>query len=274
MNRLNAGRSRIAKLVIGIFLIAGASWGGFSLVADPAPPSDKVPMTYPASSASRGVAPLAAASAGDPLPVRPVIAGMSRTAKLEGLVATRKANDLLQAHKIVSDCVREDFVARRYGAGRVSEECEGLIPKYRMQYMRWLHEALDAEVPGSATAFLVAGPNGELSSLESQSDDLLVAQWKKKAIEYLERDSKNGDLSAVISLYEQYRNGAIVDLNTTKAFGALVYANEIFTERGDSKALAATKKELDRLSKSIDKDQMKLAYEYKASLKPRKGEKS
>jgi hypothetical protein len=191
--------------------------------------------------------------------------------RIIGLVAEGDGAALLEAHRIVAVCIREAYFARKFSGKPPDKVCEQISATYANSYLQWLDKAIADKTVGAATAFLEAGPFGDLDSSETRGTDPLVSAWKSKAIDLLERDAQARDVQAALSLYEQYRNGAITDIEVPKAFASLVVAKELLVAEGNKKMEEAAQKELDRLSKQLDQEKMTEAYKYVDYLKQKSG---
>ncbi|WAC73823.1 hypothetical protein OU995_03545 [Roseateles sp. SL47] len=187
--------------------------------------------------------------------------------RVEALLKEGTPTSKLDAHNIVANCARKIYIARRFSGQAADQECVELAGIYGSQYMHWLQAAIDAKVPGAAHAFLSAGPFGDLTNLDTRFHDPLVEEWKQQVISLLEGDAKAGDLQALQALNDQYRDGALVDVDIPKAFGALVVAREKLLASGETKLSAASLKELNALSKRLNQEQMNQAYSYADYLK-------
>lgn len=116
---------------------------------------------------------------------------------------------LLKAHKVVWGCKLEETLKRQlvvFPEGFPKErdtrlkDCAQLPAEYRRDYISWLQRAVDARVPGASVQYLSAGPNGEIDDLELRPDDPLISDWRKRTVDYLMRDAKQGDVHAMATL--------------------------------------------------------------------------
>lgn len=165
--------------------------------------------------------------------------------RIRRLTATGKPSDLFEAYKIASTCALH-LENKRMAAGlpagpegdgaRKSLEgltvgnlagCESLPSSRFNARFDNLEAALNAGVPGAAIAFANEGPLGDLTALETRTEDPSVVAWKEKAVAHLQACAEQGDSECLLSLSTVYANGTLAGTDAAKAL-AYEYA---FLER-------------------------------------------
>lgn len=175
------------------------------------------------------------------MPVPPPISSMNEGAALiENLANSSQAQDWIKAANILDNCAKlnslkelsrsiREFdgdsqqLAKKSLDGEIERNsalCASISPRQIEARINLIERAISAGEPGAAVAFLRAGPFGEPRALETRPDDILVQQWKEKALEQLLATARRGDVESISQLSSTYQSGL---LGTTSAALALKY---------------------------------------------------
>ncbi|WP_228893405.1 hypothetical protein [Pseudoduganella aquatica] len=140
--------------------------------------------------------------------------------QVDALIATGKPEDAYQAHNLIGDCItfqklgvipyfhfpeqREMSEAEKQAEAKV---CASLTEQMKRSRIDYLTLAARAGVQGASSRFLMEGPFGDPSALQTRPDDPLVLQWKQQAMEQLNREAAQGDLSSLNTLWTSHMTG-------------------------------------------------------------------
>ena len=152
-------------VAIGLALLAWTQRDGNG---QPAPERGSAPPPRPALPAAPSAPP----------PHTPVSKDdLTLNVQIERLLATHDPADALRAYWLIADCARL---------------CGPMTERERQARLDYLAIALEAGVPGAATAFVDAGPFGDPSALQTRPGDPLVVEWKATARAQLARAADSG----------------------------------------------------------------------------------
>lgn len=165
----------------------------------------------PAWFSAVGGPPAAAAGGSEPEPL---------ARQVDALIATRNPEDAFKAHNLIGDCItfqrlgvisffhfpqqREMSDAEKQTEARM---CASMTEQMKRSRIDYLGVAAKAGVPGASSRFLLEGPFGDPSALETRPDDPLVVQWKQQAMEQLNREAAQGDLTSLNTLWTSHMSG-------------------------------------------------------------------
>lgn len=213
------------NLALGLaFTVAAAAGAGAVWLAGEWGAGASLPAQAPAHAApgpaQRGgnwLAPLdgrsgaAARRTADPLPL---------AEQVDALIATRHPEDAYKAHNLISECMTfQQFGVvpffhfpeqREMSDAEIKAEarlCATLTEQLKRSRIDYLATAAKAGVAGASSRFLMAGPFGDPSALETRPDDPLVVEWKQQAMEMLRREADAGDLSSLNTLWTGHMGG-------------------------------------------------------------------
>lgn len=210
------------KLALRVSLAAVAAavaiWAAGPWYAREAPAPTPAQNIRPPSQARNGWTgpagtPLAnsAGRAADPVPL---------DRQVDALIATRDPHDAYKAHNLIRECItfqqlgvvpffhfpeqREMSEAEKQAESKL---CASLSEQMRRSRIDYLAIAAKAGVPGASSAFLMAGPFGDPSALETRPDDPLVVEWKRLALAQLSSEALQGDLTSLNTLWTAHMSG-------------------------------------------------------------------
>ena len=150
------------------------------------------------------------------------------SAQVERLLATHDPAEAFHAYWLVVDCAAfnadhdrllfdKDELKRWKGDAlpgvrlmserekrREARLCRGMTERERQARLDYLAIALEAGVPGAATAFANAGPFGDPSALRTRPDDPLVKEWKATARAALARAADSGTDIGALHVWASY----------------------------------------------------------------------
>lgn len=245
----------------------------------PSPPShDAAPSIHPAELNPMQRASERMATASLPLPaqnsIAPIESGL--TSQLSALIATGDAKSLLEAHKLVWQCIElrrqaKDLVGNSFPESvkqtraKQLKECNDVAPSYERDYLDWLRLANQKKIPGASVQTLLTGPDGDITSLTQRPDDPLVQEWRKTTYEALLRDARSGDNQALISLSTAYGNGtfAPVDPKVEAGFELALMASQ---EKNKRKITSYQRKYLEQKIGRLNEADQAWAKEFAASI--------
>ncbi|CAN7217522.1 hypothetical protein LJR289_000719 [Pseudoduganella sp. LjRoot289] len=140
--------------------------------------------------------------------------------QVDALIATRDPNDAYKAHNLILECItfqqlgavpffhfpeqREMSDAEKQAEAKL---CASLTEPMRRSRIDYLAIAAKAGVPGASSGFLMAGPFGDPSALETRPDDPLVVEWKRLALAQLSTEAAQGDLTSLHTLWTAHMSG-------------------------------------------------------------------
>lgn len=211
------------KLILGAaaaaIAAAAAVWGlgDWRPVPGAATDAHTAAQAQPAASGAPGWfsavggPPAGAAGSGAPEPL---------AQQVDALIATGKPEDAFKAHNLIGDCItfqrlgvipffhfpeqREMSEAEKQAEAGM---CASLTEQLKRSRIDYLTLAAKAGVQGASSRFLMEGPFGDPSALETRPDDPLVLQWKQQALEQLNREAAQGDLTSLNTLWTSHMTG-------------------------------------------------------------------
>ena len=141
--------------------------------------------------------------------------------RIDKLIATASPDAAYDAFLLVSDCLffqehgqlafYEFPNTREMSATEKQDEtelCSGMTERIKTSRLDHLATAAKAGVPGAAIRFLLEGPFGDNSALQTRPDDPLVQEWKKLAASQLRAQANQGNLGSLDFAYAQYAYGS------------------------------------------------------------------
>lgn len=111
-----------------------------------------------------------------------------------------KQLDATQSSSTISDSDKVSLKAQEAKMASCSSIPQRQIADRTVQ----LEKAVLAHVPRAAWYYFAAGPNGQPLDLLSRPDDLGVAAWRTKAVEYLKAEAEAGGQEAIMQLSSIY----------------------------------------------------------------------
>lgn len=268
------------KIVTLICIAASASAVVIYLQLDSpkSPPLDDAPPIHLAelNPMQRASEPMATASLPPPAPNATVPVEPGLTSKLSALIATGDAKSLLEAHKLVWQCIElrrqeKALVGNSFpesvkqARANQLKECNDLAPSYERDYLDWLRLANQKNTPGASVQALLTGPAGDITSLTQRPDDPLVQEWRKTTYEALLRDARSGDDQALISLSTAYGNGTFspVDPKVEAGFELALMASQ---EKNKRRITSYQRKYLEQKFGRLNEADQAWAKEFAASI--------
>lgn len=102
-----------------------------------------------------------------------------------------------------------------------STECAGLTDDIAAARFGHLDAALKGQAPGAAAAFVILGPDGDSSAVDTRtSADPRVLAWKKQAASHLTESALRGDMMSMIYLQSQQDQPERLGITLTMAYAA------------------------------------------------------
>jgi hypothetical protein len=178
---------------------------------------------------------------------------------IEKLTSTGNAKDAFEAFQIVNRCVQgEEFIRAsnldpidpknkksqaefENEKNAVVQACDGISEQQKRARIENLKKAIEGNVKDSALEFMNLGPFGDMSALISRPKDPLVMEWKKQAVQQLEKEANLGHSTMFISLMHVYEEGVLVEKNLEMAATYGVARIEAQRLQGEKKSLMINK---------------------------------
>jgi hypothetical protein len=108
-------------------------------------------------------------------------------------------------------------------AKATQQACGDLTPTLVGSRLQYLEKAAAAGVPHAVFGLMREGPWGDKSAMYTRWQDPAVQAWLARMLQWLELAARKGDLDALDTLVDQYRDGGgLVD--KPDAAAALMYA--------------------------------------------------